>query len=105
MRLLLLELRLLARDRAAQVLLVLFAICLGWGLWNGARLDARQRAVAAELRQASDQFHSQVRQALDKQAIDPRAVVRGGSIALLPPAPVPWLAVGQSDLAPGLETL
>ena len=100
MRLFLLELRLLARERAAWVLCAWFGVALAWGLWNGARLHARQQAFTAELRQASEQFHGQVQQALAQQPLDPRAVARGGSLALLPAAPLPWLAIGQTDIAP-----
>jgi len=105
LRLFQLELRLLARERAAWVLLGLFAVTLAGGLWNGARLAKRQQAVTAELTQTSEQFMSQVRQAVAQQAVDPRAVAQGGQLAALPPAPLPWLAIGQSDLSPGHQTL
>lgn len=105
LRLFQLEFRLLARERAAWAVCGLFALTLAIGLWNGAQLAKRQRAAVAEVTQASEQFHTQVRQALAQQAVDPRAVARGGSVAVLPAAPLPWLAIGQSDLAPGHETL
>lgn len=105
MRLFLLELRLLTRERAALVLTGLFAATLAWGLWNGARLESRHREAARELAAGSEQFLGQVRQALAQQAVDPRAVARGGSLALLPSAPLGALAVGQSDLTPRHETL
>ncbi|MFM1767967.1 MAG: hypothetical protein RJA22_496 [Verrucomicrobiota bacterium] len=105
MRLFVLELRLLARERAALVLTTLFAAALAWGLWNGARVESRHREDATALAAASDQFLAQVRQALAQQAVDPRAVARGGSLVLLPAAPLGALAVGQSDLTPRHETL
>lgn len=104
-RLFLLELRLLARERGVRVLLGLFAGALVFGLWNGAALARRQAKVTAELEEASAQFRAQVRQALAQQAVDPRAVARGGSLAVLPSAPLPALAIGQSDLSPAHETV
>jgi len=100
-----LELRLLARERAAHVLLALFAASLAYGLWNGSRLAQRQRDVTAPLAQAAEQFQAQVRDALSRQAVDPKAVAGRGALALLPPAPLPLLAAGQSDLSPGHETV
>jgi ABC-2 type transport system permease protein len=100
-----LELRSLARERAARVLLALFTAALAYGLWNGARLAQRQRDVTAPLAQDEAQFQSQVRAALAQQAIDPKAVARHGSLALLPAAPLPLLATGQSDLSPAYESV
>jgi len=68
MRLFLLELRLLTRERAALVLTGLFAATLVWGLWNGARLESRHREAARELAAGSEQFLGQVRQALAQPA-------------------------------------
>ena len=100
-----LELRLLARERAAWVLLALFAAALGYGLWNGGRVAGRQREAAAAIAQDTEAFQTQVRQHLGQQAIDPKAIAGRGTTAVLPPAPLPLLATGQSDLSPGHETV
>ena len=100
-----LELRLLARERAAWVLLALFAASLAYGLWNGASVARHHRETAIELTKDSAEFLSQVRQALERQAVDPKAVAGRGSVAVLPPAPLPLLSIGQSDLSPGHESV
>ena len=100
-----LELRLLARERAAWVLLALFAAALGYGLWNGGRVAGRQREAAAAIAQDTETFQAQVRQHLGQQAIDPKAIAGRGTMAVLPPAPLPLLATGQSDLSPGHESV
>jgi len=100
-----LELRLRARERAAWVLLAMFAASLAYGLWNGARVAQNHRETAIGLTKDSDEFLSQVRQALGQQAIDPKAVAGRGSVAVLTPAPLPLLAIGQSDLSPGHESV
>lgn len=101
-----LELRLLARERAAWALLALFAAALAYGIWNGWRLAERQREVATGLMRESEQFLTQLRDHLTQQpAVDPKAVARQGTTAVLPPAPLPLLATGQSDLSPGHENV
>ncbi len=100
-----LELRLLARERAAWLLLGLFAAALAYGLWNGSRLAQRQREAATALTQDSEQFLTQLRDHLARQSVDPKAIAGRGTTAVLPPAPLPLLATGQSDLSPGHETV
>ena len=100
-----LEFRLLARERAAWIVLALFAAALGYGIWNGGRVAERQRVAATALTQSSEEFLGQVKQALGMQAIDPKAVAGRGTLAVLPPAPLPLLATGQSDLSPGHESV
>ncbi len=100
-----LELRLLTRERAAWVLVALFAAALGYGLWNGGRVAGRQREAASAIAQDTEAFQAQVRQYLGQQAIDPKAIAGRGSMAVLPPAPLPLLATGQSDLSPGHESV
>jgi len=95
----------MARERGAWVLLGLLAGALVYGLWNGGGVAARQREAATALAQSSDEFLSQVKQALGQQAIDPKAVAGRGTMAVLPPAPLPLLATGQSDLSPGHESV
>ncbi len=100
-----LEFRLLARERAARVLLVLFAVALGYGLWNGGRVAGRHREVANSIAQEAATFGAQVREYLGRQALDPKAVAGRGTVAVLPPAPLALLATGQSDLTPGHESV
>lgn len=100
-----LEWRLLTRDRGAWVIMVLFAVALIYGLGNGARVAQQQRETARALAKDGATFREQVRQALAQQSIDPRAVAGRGATAVLPPAPLPWLAIGQSDLTPGHENV
>ena len=100
-----LELRMLARERAAWVLLGLFAAALAYGLWNGSLLAHRQREIATALTQDSEQFQTQLRNHLAQQSVDPKAVAGRGTTAMLPPAPLPLLALGQADLSPGHETV
>ena len=100
-----LEFRLLTRERAAWVLLGLFAAALGYGLWNGGGVAGRQREAAAAIAKDTEAFQAQVRQHLGQQAIDPKAIAGRGTMALLPPAPLPLLATGQSDLSPGHESV
>jgi len=100
-----LELRLLTRERAAWVLLVLFAAALGYGLLNGGRLAGQQREIAVAISKDKETFHAQLREYLSQQALDPKAVAGQGAMAVLPPAPLPLLATGQSDLSPGYESV
>ncbi len=100
-----LELRLLARERAAWILCVLFAAALSYGIWNSGRVADRQRAVAISILQEAEQFQTQLRNHLAQQPVDPKAVAGRGTMAVLPPAPLPLLAVGQSDLSPNFESV
>jgi len=100
-----LELRLLTRDRATWILLGLFAATLAYGTWNGSGLARQQREAATALAQDSEQFQSQLRSHLAQQSVDPKAIAGRGTTAVLPPAPLPLLAAGQSDLSPGHETV
>ena len=100
-----LELRLLARDLAAWLILVLFAAALGYGIWNGARVAERTREAAETLVKYADDVDTQVRAHLEKQAANAMTISRAGSVAVLPPAPLPLLATGQSDVSPGHESV
>jgi ABC-2 type transport system permease protein len=100
-----LELRLLARDRGAWVIMALFALALFYGWTNGVRVAQEQREMAIVLSKDAAAFREQVRQALAQQAIDPKAVAGRGGTAILPPAPLPLLAIGQSDLTPNYESV
>ncbi|MFN0008199.1 MAG: DUF3526 domain-containing protein [Planctomycetota bacterium] len=99
------ELCLLLRDRAAWVLIFLFAGALGYALWNGADLAQRQRETARTIGEGVTTFDKQVREALARQALDPRQLARQPLLAVLTPAPLPLLASGQADLAPSYEAI
>ena len=100
-----LELRLLARERAAWVLCALFAVALGYGVWNGGRVAIQQRAVAVSILRDAASFKVQLRQHLGNQAVDPKAIAGRGTEAVLPPPPLPLLATGQADLSPNHESV
>ncbi len=102
---LLFEVRLALRDRATWVLLALFAFALAYALNGGAELARHQRAIVGPALEQSRMLDSQVRDALQRQTIDPRQLARQPLVAALPPAPLPTLASGQADLAPSVETV
>ena len=99
-----LELRLAARERSTRILLFLFAGVLLYGLLSGSGPARRHDAAGAKLTQASAEWMGLLRDHLKREPVDPRAVASQGSVAVLPPAPLPALAVGLSDLAPGHES-
>lgn len=100
-----LELRMLARERVSWVLLALFAAACGYGIWNGARIADRSTESRASLAESEETFRSMLREHLGKQSVDAKAVAQRPSVAVLPGAPLPFLATGQSDLAPGHESV
>lgn len=100
-----LELRLMARERAVWVMLVLFAAALVYGLWNGARLHDRRLAVSADLYRASNDWMTQLRDFLARQPIDAPSVAARPSFAAMTPPPLPMLAAGQADVAPDHESI
>jgi len=100
-----LELRLFLAERATWIVLVLFASTLAYGIANGARMGKAAHESAQLVEQDRQQWTKQVRDALERQAIDPRQVAARPTVALLPPAPLPALAIGQSDLLPAHESI
>lgn len=102
---LLYEVRLLLRDRATWVLTGLFAVLAIYALNNGLELAERQRTAAGPALEAARTFDSQVREALQRQVVDPRQLARQPFSAVLPPAQLPLLAAGQADLAPSYEAI
>ncbi len=100
-----LELRLFLAERATWFLLLLFAGTLAYGIANGASVGRAARENATAVEKDAFQWNQQVREALERQALDPRQVAGRPSIALLPPAPLPALAVGQADLLPSHEAI
>ncbi len=100
-----LELRLFLAERATWFLLILFAATLAYGIANGAKAGLAARETAASIEKDAFQWNQQVREALERQALDPRQVAGRPTVALLPPAPLPALAVGQADLLPSHESI
>lgn len=105
MRLLALELRLFLMERVTWIMLLLFAGTLAYGIVNGVSVGKASRANSAVIQQGAVQWGNQVRGALEGQSLDPRQVAGRPTVALLPPAPLPALAVGQSDLLPSHEEI
>ena len=106
----LLELRMMARERAAWLLLALFAGALGYGYGNGYQLAKRNSEAAETALQGSEELQRNIRQHLSRpgQAIPVGGrggISRVGFLAQLPPAPLPVLATGQSDLVSASETV
>lgn len=99
----LLELRLLARENALWALAGLFAAALAYGAWNGANAAEQRRIAAGEITSDAATFEVELRRYLTSQSVAARDLAGRGGIALLPPAPLPWLAIGQDDLSPAYE--
>lgn len=102
-RILRLELGMLWRERSTWALLALFSFSLLYGLWTGARMAERQKELHTRLALEESSYYVQVEQALASQMLDPRALAGRAALAFLPPAPLPLLAIGQSDLKPSYE--
>ena len=92
----LLEIRMMVRERAAWLLVALFAGALGYGLWNGSQLAKRNSEATTAAAENSEKFLLKVRQHLSRpgQSLPVRNIAGYGSLALLPPAPLPGLATG-----------
>ena len=103
----LLEIRMMVRERAAWLLVALFAGALGYGLWNGSQLAKGNSEATTAAAENSEKFLLKVRQHLSRpgQSLPVRNIAGYGSLALLPPAPLPGLATGQSALVPGYENV
>ena len=100
----------MARERAAWLLLALFAGALSYGYWNGYQLAKRNSEAAETALQGSENLQRNIRKHLEKpgQAIPVGGrggIAMIGFLAQLPPAPLPVLATGQSDLVPASETV
>ena len=100
----------MARERAAWLLLVLFAGTLGYGYRNGDQLADRNREAAETALQGSEKLQSNIRRHLSEEGNAIPVGGRGGIamvgfLAQLPPAPMPVLATGQSDLVPASENV
>lgn len=106
----LLELRMMAREHAAWLLLALFAGALSYGYWNGYQLAKRNSEAAETALQGSEELQRNIRKHLNSPGKAIPVGGRGGIamvgfLAQLPPAPLPVLATGQSDLVPASETV
>ncbi len=108
-----LEWRILRRDRAAVGILGIFAVFLILSALAGGRhadalsdgLAASQAAEQAHLERLGDELSTLISQGADPRARDPRDPMWMGQegaprMAILPPAPLAPLAVGQRDLQP-----
>lgn len=104
-RLFLSEIRLLSRENGLKVLAGLFAAFLAYGAWNGAAMAERRRGIAAEMTREAGTFETGLRRHLTSESVEARALAGHGSVALLPSAPLSWLAIGQDDLSPGYERI
>jgi len=100
-----LELKLFFSERVSWLLLVVFGAALYHGMQNGSAAHERARDGNEELRSAEFEWGLQVQGVLESQSIDPRQVAQRPSVALLPPAPLGALAIGQSDLLPAHEEI
>ena len=88
----LLELKMMARERAAWLLLVLFAGTLGYGYRNGDQLADRNREAAETALQGAEKLQSYIRRLLSEVGNAIPVGGRGGIamvgfLAQLPPAP------------------
>lgn len=105
MKILVYEVKLLLRDRAAWIVIALFAASIVYALSNGTKLADAQRSSASTVAEGSRAWRNEVRTALERMQIDPRQVVQRPEMAVLPPAPLPKLASGQADLMPSYEMI
>jgi ABC-2 type transport system permease protein len=104
----------LRADQTVWVIAAVFAVAIGYGVWNGARWVGFERAAlvdaAAEESERYDKLRAQVVElertgAQISPFADPRSASNiggrmGPRYAALPPAPLAALAIGQSDLLP-----
>lgn len=101
----LLELKLLFVERTTWLLLAVFAATLVYGYRDGAAAGAAAREDAGRIESAAFEWNRQVRDVLERQNLDARQVASQPTNALLPPAPAPALAVGQTDILPAHEAI
>jgi ABC-2 type transport system permease protein len=108
------EWRALTADRSLLLLAGVFALAIGYGTVNGARWVAFQRAAIAEAAGEERERHARheaaiarinAEQATVADNSDPRNPGAAGRTlasryAVLPPAPLSALSIGQSDLLP-----
>lgn len=104
----------LRADHTVWVIAAVFAVAIGYGVWNGARWVVFQRAALADAATEESERYTRLQaQVSDIQKTgrtvspfaDPRSAANvGGRLgpryAALPPGPLAPLAIGQSDLLP-----
>lgn len=108
------ELRLMVRDRILWYLLLIFALMIGYAIYNGQSWSHFQNATIAKASGTADANLASLKDRvgqLDRGGTlasaydDPRDAgqvsrISGYEIATLPPSPLSALAIGQSDLYP-----
>lgn len=107
------EWRALSADATTWVVIVVSGLAIGYGVWNGARWVAFQRAALATAAEEESERYTRLQSqmaAIEAGAAvspfaDPRSPANiGGRLgpryATLPPGPLASLAIGQSDLLP-----
>jgi ABC-2 type transport system permease protein len=109
------DLRLLAADRTLWVIVALFAMLIGYGVFNGARWAHKRSHSVSQLQSRSERAFANARAELvaiengstPAPANPPAAALpTGKSISVsLPPGPLSALCVGQGDLYPYTTTL
>jgi ABC-2 type transport system permease protein len=109
------EWRNLAADRAVWLMLGLFVLLIGYGIYNGASRAVRVRESGREMMQGGKKELSRLKAQLiektnqekvhagGRDATDPFSIE--GQFAVLPPAPLAALSVGQSDVMPGYRSV
>lgn len=108
------EWRALCGDATIWVIAGVFAVAIGYGMWNGARwVSFQYDALADAAAEESARYDDLARQLADLKRpgatvasfVDPRSPSvmgqrLGPRYAMLPPGPLAPLAIGQSDLLP-----
>jgi ABC-2 type transport system permease protein len=114
------EWRMLAADSTLRIVVGVFVLAFGYGLANGLAWDRIQRRAIGEALAEQDNRLTALRRSFDSIpanapppapfTADPRSPglvggSRGVQYAVLPPAPLAFTAVGQSDLYPSYLTV
>ncbi len=114
-RIMKLDLRLWRADRTLWVIVMLFVLLFGYGVFNGARWTQTRARQVADLQQRADETLAKSRAELAELENSakplptpaPAAALPTGKNyqAVLPPATLSALAIGQSDLYPYTATI
>jgi len=108
------EWRILRADRTLWIIVPLFAVIIGYGVYNGVTWVEFQRTTLAAAAAEERERYAQARQEISDIELNGKTVSRfadprlpsvasgrnGTRYAQLPPAPLSALSVGQSDLYP-----
>jgi ABC-2 type transport system permease protein len=108
------EWRALRADSTIWVIAVVFAAAIGYGVWNGARWVGFQQVTLSSAAAEERDRYDRLRERVDHVSrtgeqvspfADPRSPANVGSrfgprYAVMPPAPLAALTIGQSDLLP-----